>query len=278
LRFRKAYAIAGVVPDITNPFYPVFGRGIQDVAEQQGYDFILYNTDGAPEKEQKCLYALQRGRIDGVIGVFFHLTARELRQLLERGIFVVRLESQTKATGPLPLDNLYVDNGAAARAAVSYLISKGHQRIAMITGQLGPREMRVLGYQQALREHEKRLEEHLIEVDDFTEKGGYSAMWALLQQAQSVSAVFAANDLMAISAMTAIREAGLRVPDDIAVVGFDDIPAAVLVSPALTTITQFPAKLGQRAAEMLFERLQGSAQEGGRCEEMPYRLVVRESA
>ncbi len=278
LRVRKAYAIAGIVPDITNPFYPVFSRGVQDVAEQHGYDFMLYNTDGTPEKEQKSLYALQRGRIDGVIGVFFHLTARELRQLLERGISVVRLESRAKKVGPLPLDNLYVDNSAAVCAAVSYLIRKGHQRIAMITGRLGPREMRVLGYQQALREHEKGLEEHLIEVYDFTEKGGYSAMRTLLQQPRRVSAVFAANDLLAIGAMSAIREAGLHIPQDVALVGFDDIPAAALVSPSLTTVTQLPDKLGRRATEMLFERLEGAAPPGGRCEALPFELIIRESA
>lgn len=278
LRRGRTSAIAGIFPDITNPFYPIFGRGIQKVAERHGHDLILYHTDGQMEKEWKCLQSVQQGRADGVVGVFFHVTAKDLAMLLNRDIFVVRLGSRKQAVGALPLDNLYVDNIAAAKAAVSCLLGRGRTRIAMITGRHGPREARLLGYRQALAEYGEPLEERIVECGDFTKEGGAQGMIELLAASPLPTAVFAANDLMAIGAMTAIREAGLRVPDDIAVVGFDDIPAAVLVSPALTTITQFPAELGRRAAEMLFERLQGRALEGGRCEEMPYRLVVRESA
>ena len=103
-------------------------------------------------------------------------------------------------------------------------------------------------------------------------------MRKILKLEPRVTAVFAANDLMAIGALVAAREAGVRVPDDVAVVGFDDIPAAEFVHPPLTTIAQFPERIGRRAAEMLFERLSGAAPEGGRSEVMPYELVVRESA
>ena len=103
-------------------------------------------------------------------------------------------------------------------------------------------------------------------------------MRQLLELAPHPTAVFAANDLIAIGALRAIREADLRVPDDIAVVGFDDIPAAQLVSPALTTVAQFSEKLGRRAAEMVLERLDGRVHQGGRSEMMPFELIVRQSA
>ncbi len=103
-------------------------------------------------------------------------------------------------------------------------------------------------------------------------------MRALLENVPSLTAVFAANDLIAIGALNALHEARVRVPKDIAVVGFDNIPSAELVSPALTTITQFQERLGQRAAQLIFERLGGNVAVGGRCEEMPYQLVIRESA
>jgi LacI family transcriptional regulator len=103
-------------------------------------------------------------------------------------------------------------------------------------------------------------------------------MQELMEQDVSLSAIFAANDLMAMGAMVAIREAGLSIPDDIAVVGFDNIPSAKLVSPSLTTIAQFQHRLGQRAAEMLMERLNGTAPKNGRSEVMPYELIVRKSA
>jgi LacI family transcriptional regulator len=103
-------------------------------------------------------------------------------------------------------------------------------------------------------------------------------MRALLHVSPRPTAVFAANDVIATGALMALREAGLRVPDDMAVMGFDDIPMAKLLNPALTTTTQFQANLGQRAAQMLFDRLNGAGMSEGRCEEMPFELIVRESA
>jgi LacI family transcriptional regulator len=278
LRTRKTYTIAGIIPDITNPFYPAFERGIQDLADQHGYDLIMYNTDGSAEKERKCLRSVQQGRVDGVVAVLFQLNARDLLPLLDMNIAVVRLEATPKRAGAAPLDNLYVDNIAAAQRAVAYLIARGHRRIGMITGQRAPSARRVLGYQRALDEHQIPHDEELTRCSDFTVAGGEQSMRELLAQPARPTAVFAANDLMAMGAINAIRAAGLRIPQDVAVVGFDDIPAAALVTPALTTVTQFQEQLGRRAARMLLERIDGSAPEGGRCEEMPSELVVRESA
>jgi LacI family transcriptional regulator len=280
LRTRKTYTIASVIPDITNPFYPAFERGVQESAESHGYDLIVYNTGGVAEKERRCLRSVQQGRVDGVIGVFFHLTARDLVDLLERGIAVVRLEA-TKKEGSkydLSLDNLYVDNVAAARTAVDYLIGHGHTRIGMLDGQRGPGRARVHGYHQALAQHGIAVDEDLIRDGDFREDGGYRAMRELLGLSPRPTAVFAANDMMAMGALLTVREAGLLVPRDVALVGFDDTPFTKLVTPSLTTVTQFQEELGRRAAEMLIERLAGTAPKRGRNEEMPYELIVLESA
>ena len=179
-----------------------------------------------------------------------------------------------------PLDSLYINNVAAARTAVAYLIGRGHTRIGLIAGQKDtpPRHDREIGYRQALQHDGIPIDEQLILDGDFKEEGGYRNAKVLLNLPARPTAIFAASDLMAVGALVAIKEAGLRIPDDIAVVGFDDIPIAKLVSPALTTVAQFQEKLGQRAAEMLFDRLNGTAPEVGYCEEMPYELIVRESA
>ncbi len=277
LRTRKTFTIAGIIPDITNPFYPAFERGIQDIVEREGHVLIAYNTDGDREKEARCVRSAL-GRVDGIIGVFFHLTADDLRPLLERRVALVRLEPSIQETGPLPLDNLYVDNAAAAREIVTYLIERGHRRIGMIVGRGGPRQPRFLGYRQALREYGIAVDPALVRETDFDDGGGYEAMRELLRTAAAPSAVFAANDLIAMGALIALREARVEVPDEIAIAGFDDIPAARLVQPPLTTIAQFPERLGRRAAEMLFDRLAGRAPAGGRCDVMPYELVVRKSA
>jgi len=278
LRTRKTLTIAVVIPDITNPFYPAFQRGIQDVADHQGYDVLTYNTDGDPEKEARCLRSVQQGRVDGLISVLFHQTAADLRALLDRGIAVVRLESVKKEAGAWPIDNVYVDSTAAARAMVTHLVARGHRRIGIITGRRGPRPARVIGYLQALTEHGIAVDDRWVREGEFREQGAYGAMQELLALSSPPTAVFAVNDLMAIGALMAVRKAGLRVPDDIAIAGFDDIPAAQFVAPALTTIAQHPERLGQRAAKMLLERLRGEVPGHGRCEAMPYELVVRESA
>lgn len=277
LRTRKSYTVAGIIPDITNPFYPAFERGIQDVANVHGYDLITCNTDGIAANEHKYLRLAQQGRVDGFVAVFFHLTAIHLRPLLERGIAIVRLEPTRKRVGPLPLDNIYVDNITAARTATSFLIERGHRRVAMLAGQSGPQHSRVRGYRQALRDHRLPVDDAVIIGSGFQEDDGYGAMSELLNRSPRPTAVFAANDLIAMGALRAIRDAALRVPDDIAIVGFDDIPAARLVTPPLTTISQFPKQLGRRAAEMLFERLDGTVSGGGRCELAPHELIVRES-
>src|SRR5262245_20167086 len=149
LRTRKTYTIAGIIPDITNPFYPAFERGIQDIADRHGYDLMMYNTDGSAAKEQRILRSIRQGRVDGVVAVLFHLNDRDLVPLLGMGIAGVRLEATPKRAGAAPLDDLYVDNIGAAQRAVAYLIDKGHRRIGMLTGERGPGANRVLGYQRA---------------------------------------------------------------------------------------------------------------------------------
>ena len=171
-----------------------------------------------------------------------------------------------------------MDNRAAVREAVNFLIAKGYRRIGMLAGSSGPATLRVAGYRQALAEHGLALDPQLVCVDDFTEAGGYRAMGQLLTVSPPPDAVFAANDMMALGALVAIRDAGLRIPEDVALVGFDDIPIDRLVTPALTTVTQFQSRLGRRAAELLLERVQGKAPAGGRSVEMPFEIVVRESA
>lgn len=278
LRTQRTHAIAAIIPDITNPFYPAFARGIQDAAEARGYDLVVYNTDGDAERERKYLLSAQHGRVDGVISVLFNPMIAELVELLDNGIGVVLLRPEASPPGGLPIDCIYVDNAAAARAAVVHLIERGHRRIAMLSGQSGPHDLRIRGYRDALAERGLPFEASLLRESGYTEVGGYHGMQALLQAGETFTAVFAANDLMAIGALVAIQESGRRVPDDIAVASLDDIPAARLVTPPLTTITQFQERLGRRAADLLIDRLTGQGPEQPRCEEMPFQLIVRRSS
>jgi LacI family transcriptional regulator len=278
LRTNKSYILASIIPDITNPFYPELERGIQETAEQNGYGLMIYNTDGNDEKERNALQAVIQTRADGLIGTFFHRAAPDFQPLLESGTAIVLLENCARSSGDVPLDCLYVDNVRAARTAVEYLIGRGYRRIGTLAAREGPGKPRLAGYRQALALHGIDVDDTLVAYGDFMEESGYQGMRQLLQIEPPLQAVFAANDMTALGALLAIKEAGLSIPKDIALIGFDDIALARLVEPPLTTVTQFQRRVGQRAAEMLFERLAGTLQGGGRCEEMPFQLVIRRSA
>jgi LacI family transcriptional regulator len=191
---------------------------------------------------------------------------------------VVRLEATAKQAGERPLDNLYLDNAEAAQQAVQYLIDAGHRQIGMLASYEGPANYRTTGYRNALAANGLPVNDALIAVDDFNEQGGYRAMQTLLSANPTLSAVFAANDLMAMGGYLAVKEVGMRIPDDIAIIGFDNIPTAHLVTPALTTVDQFQQQVGHRAAEMLFERIAGAAPAQGRSERQAFRLIVRDSS
>jgi LacI family transcriptional regulator len=272
--------IAGVIPDITNPFYPWFERGIQDVADAQGFDLITFNTDGDHEKELKALRLAKEGRVDGLIITLFHLTPKDLAPLVEAGIEIVVLGPAMPEFATMGVDVVGIDNIGAARTAVNHLLDRGHTRIAMISGLVGtpPRERRVEGFRQAMALHNVPTEERLIRAGDFTERAGYEATLELLRLVPRPTAIFAANDLMALGSMQALREAGLRIPDDMAIVGFDDISAASLIHPALTTINQTPHALGAKSAEVLLDRLCGRRTGPGEYAGLPFELVIRDSS
>lgn len=280
LRSQRSLIIGAIIPDITNPFYPAFARGIQNAAENEGYDLIAYNSDGLLERERKFMESALAGRVDGVILSPFQITMGELADVAEMNIPVVALTSRPPVAGRAPVDTVHVDSVASARGAVEHLIARGHRRIGMIAGEAGtpPREDRVQGYLLALEAHELLKDEMLVRGADFNEEGGYRAAQELMQLRPRPTALFAANDLMAMGAMAALHELELRVPHDVAVVGFDDIPAARMLAPPLTTVAQYPDLLGARTAELLLERLRGEGPPTSRQIVMPAELVVRESA
>jgi LacI family transcriptional regulator len=280
LRTQKTYTIASVIPDITNPFYPAFQRGIQSVTNQHDYDLIIYDTEEKEENEFRSLRSIERAGVDGAIISSFYLGSEHLRSLVEANIPVVFWRGETSSNNDLLIDRIFVDNVSMAKTAVKYLINNGHTRIGMIAGLKGtpPRQSRIEGFCEALSEYHLPLDEILIQDGDFTELGGYEGMKKLLMLNPRPTAVFAANDLMALGAMTVIREMKLRIPEDIALIGLDDIPAAKMVDPPLTTISQMQENIGRRAAEMIFERIAGTAPEHPRLVEMPFKLIIRESA
>ncbi|MDB5541764.1 MAG: transcriptional regulator, LacI family [Devosia sp.] len=275
LRTNRTMTIACIVPDIANPFYPTLMRGIQSVTDGLNYDVIAVNTDGVAERERHFLEWSRQGRVDGVIGVFFTLRAKDFKPLVDAGVPVVRIESSKKRGGDIAVDDIFVDSHAAAYAATNYLIARGHRRIAMVAGRGGPQSVRVEGYRAALAEAGGTT--HVVIEEEFNEIGGLRAAEAVLASGYAPTAIFAANDLMAIGVMQALRDRGIDIPREIAVVGFDDISASRLVTPSLTTIAQFQGDMGVKAAQILMERLRGSRPGAGSALEMPFSLIERGS-
>ncbi len=276
LQSARTRTLACIVPDLTNPTYPALIRGFQTAADAAGYDTMIFDTDGTPEREQRALQWLSQGHVDGVMAVFFHVAEAELKTATRGGTAVVRLESQ-RPRASRDFDKIYINNAAAAQAMTQALIRKGHQRIAMLSCAIGPGAERQRGYQAAM--NEAGLKPQIVRAEDFTQADGARAMAALLKTGFEGSAVFAANDLLAIGAMSALVAFGRRIPDDVAVAGFDDIPLAQLLQPALTTVSRNELAIGRFAAELLVQRLDGpDAGRPGQGFERPFELVMRESA
>jgi LacI family transcriptional regulator len=279
LRSQKTRTIACVIPDITNPYYPAFQRGIQKVTTEHNFDLFVYDTEETEENEIRCLNAIQSAGVDGAILVLFHHQIDDLVPLSNQGINLVVLASSFLDIQNSEIDIIYNRNEEIAKVATNFLIDRGHAKIGMIAGldETPPRKFREIGYISAMEESHLPLNQMLIQGGDFTEKGGYEAMKIILGMEELPTAIFAANDLMALGAMAAIREAGLIIPDDIALIGIDDIPASKLVHPTLTTINQHQEKGGMVAAEMLIDRIDGAYTGPSRVVEGVFELIIRES-
>ena len=273
LKSTRTRTLACVVPDITNPTYPSLVRGFQSVADGAGYDVMIYDTDGTRERELRALQWLLQGHVDGVLAAFFHLSEAEILPLVKRGVALVQVESQAHRASK-HIDKVYVDNAAAAQAMTAELIARGHSRVALLSCAIGPGHERQRGYRAAMQL--ARLPICEISADEFTQAAGERCMAQFLRGRHDCTAVFAANDLLAIGAMTALHAQGLRIPQDMAVAGFDDIPSAQLLHPPLSTVHRSEQAMGRFAAERLLLQLNDGPRPAGSFE-LPYKVVLRGS-
>jgi LacI family transcriptional regulator len=277
LATRRTQVIGIAIPRavtnvFTDPFFPVLIVGITGVCNDHDYAVMLW-LGGQEEEERFYRRALGSGLMDGVIVSSAVLDDPLIPRLQEAAMpFVV----VGRHPGIEDLCYVDVDNRNGARMAVSHLLRQGYRRVGTISGPLNtvPGQDRLAGYRDALQARGVVPDPELIVEGDFSKDSGYEAMHALLRH--DVDAVFAASDSMAIGAMRAIREAGKHVPEDIAIVGFDDLPPATAVTPPLTTVHQPVEKLGAMAAEIMIERLQEMDSEPKRVV-LPTELIIRAS-
>jgi len=276
LKSGRTRSIALVVPDIANPFFAEIVRGAESVSIQDGYTIFLANTDESNERETEVINDLA-GRVDGVLLVPACESNANPQHLADAGVPTVLVDRE--AAGVDVFDTVLVDNEGGARAAVEYLISLGHERIAAITGppESTPGRLRLDGYRDTLESHGIEYSEDLIEVGDFRRHSGYQGMMRILGTPDPPTAVFVANNLMTIGALHGLRDVGVSVPGDISIIGFDDHVFANIMTPPLTVIERPTEQQGVLAMRLLMLRLRQTASSPPRHVVLDTRLVIRES-
>lgn len=250
----KAHILGLIIPDIQNPFYSDIVRGAEDVAYSRDAAIILCNTDENEEREQFYVDVLRAESADGVIlppiirGNNVALSPEDIGMPVV--FFDRRLESAS-------VDTVVIDNPRGARKAVEHLLGLGHTRIGLINGpaSIATSRERLQGYRQALDRHDVPFDESLVRQGPPRRETGYDLAQSLLCADDPPSALFAANNQLALGALEYVRDAGLRIPDDVAVVSFDDAPWAKLLDPPLTTVRQPSYEIGRRSVELLFDRI-----------------------
>ncbi|MDA7416840.1 LacI family DNA-binding transcriptional regulator [Xenophilus arseniciresistens] len=262
LKSNTTRTLGMLIPNSSNPYFAEIVRVVEDRCFGAGYTLVLCNTDDEPRRQGVYLQVLSQRRIDGLIVVSTGADAELPAMLAGLRMPTVLVDREIEDPACDLVETAHIQGGLIA---TRHLLSLGHRRIACIGGPaaLLPSEQRIEGWRMALAEAGHSAESaQLLWHGGFTPQGGYEAMHALLRSAQRPSAVFVCNDLMAMGALRAAHESGLRVPDELSMVGFDDIELAAYASPPLTTVAQPKTRIGALAVDMLLERIDGRRQDG----------------
>lgn len=256
LRTKKTGTIGVVIADNRNPFYAEVLNGMEVAAREKNYHIILANTQRDYQKEEEAINLLLAKRVDGLLITPVQDRDDDIKNLIDANIPFVVVGRDFEN---IEVDAVYNDEVKGGFLATEYLIKKGHKRIALINGFLykSPARGRLEGYKRALKEYGILFDDALVNVGDIDVKDGYERTKQLFEKGLDFTAIFAYNDMMAFGAMQAIREKGLKIPEDIGLVGYDDIPFSSLISPALTTIRLKKQNLGVQSVKLLLSRING---------------------
>ena len=275
LRTRKTRTIGVVIADNRNPFYAEVLNGMEAAAREKNYHIILANTQRDYKKEEEAINLLLTKRVDGLLITPVQDRDDDIKNLIDANIPFVIVGRDFEN---IEVDAVYNDEVKGGFLATEYLINKGHKRIALVDGFLykSPARGRLEGYKKALKKYGIPFDGDLLSVGDIDVKDGYERTKQLLEKELNFTAIFAYNDMMAFGAMQAIKEKGLRIPEDIGLVGYDDIPFSSLISPALTTIRLQKQDLGVESVKLLFSRMNGNRKKAKKIM-LDVELIIRET-
>ena len=276
LRSKRTKTLALILTDITNPFFTTLARGVEDAARAQGYAVMFCNTDESEVEEIDYVRVLIQRRIDGVLLVPATSSSGSLELLHQHGLPVVVLDRRVRSG---PVDEVRTDSEAGAYAVVRHLLGLGHRKIAVLAGPeaVSTSADRVAGYRRALAEDGLGAGGEQIIFGEYNVTSGYEMTRQILASESRPTAVFAANNFIAFGALRAFREAGVRIPEDMSVAVFDDLPPGWVFDPFLTVVSQPAYEIGRQAAELMLERLTGNAPAEARTIVLPSELITRRS-
>jgi LacI family transcriptional regulator len=255
LKTNRSYTIGVLVPDITNPLFPPILRGIEDRLDDAGYTSLIVNTDNDAERERSHLEAMRARQVEGLISATARLDREVLADVAAGGTPLV-LVNRSLEDGSVPA--VAVDDREGVRLAVEHLAGLGHRRIGHVAGpqNTSTGHRRYLGFVEAMRAVALEPNEEQISFSAwFSEEEGARLCAELLDNAPGLTAIVAANDLLAIGCYDALETRGLRCPDDLSIVGFNDMPLVDRLQPPLTTVWVPQREIGATAADLLLERL-----------------------
>ncbi|WP_341913798.1 LacI family DNA-binding transcriptional regulator [Ferrovibrio terrae] len=277
LRKQSSGLLGLIVADITNPFFTELVQAVEGIASQQGFSVLLCNSDEDPAREEKHLQVLRSQWVDGIILATTGDVSLSRSSLLSQIRVPVVLVD--RAFDGLGLDAVVLDNRLAAHQATEHLIRRGHRRIGLLSGptSVTTGADRLAGYREALLASQIRFDPGLVLEAGFREQQAYDATVALMRLPQPPTAVFAANNLMAIGMMRALSDLDLRCPDDVSVISIDDFAWANVFRPKLTTVAQPVREMGEMAVKLLTDRINGHRSGTGSTHMLESRLVIRES-
>ena len=264
-----------IVSDITNPFFPELLRSFELRASEKQYDLIVTSTGYETTRMSTCLRRMLERKVDGVAMMTSEMDLGLIKELSSRGVPMVFMD--VGQIGP-KMSHVAIDYGHGVRQAVDHLVELGHKHIAFISGPLDLHSARTRrqSFLESMREHGLAPDKKMLREGTHTAEGGRDAMTALLRLSKKPTAVVCSNDWTAVGALNAIVAGGFRVPQDISLVGFDDIPLATYSTPPLTSVRMSAADVGTVAFQALFGLIAGERIEGD-VYQIPTKLVVRES-
>ena len=275
LRTKKTGTIGVVIADNRNPFYAEVLNGMEEAAREKNYHIILANTQRDYRKEEEAINLLLAKRVDGLLIAPVQGKDDDIKNLINANIPFVIVGRDFEN---INVDAVYNDEINGGFLATEYLIKKGHKKIAFINGFLykSPARSRLEGYEKALKKYEIPFNDTLVSIGDIDVEDGYERTKQMMEKNLDFAAIFAYNDMMAFGAMRAIKEKGLRIPEDIGLAGYDDIPFSSLIKPSLTTVKVKKQDLGVESVKLLLSRINGSRKKIKKIM-LDVELVVRET-